>query len=297
MTHNGFRCGYAAIVGRPNVGKSTILNGLLRQKLAITTPKPQTTRHRIMGILSDPGYQIIFLDTPGLFTPRYILQSMMVKTALETMREADVVLLVIDASEKKVHLESNIISEFQTLGKPVLLIINKIDCVMKEQILPLMAEGEKIYPFNEIIPISALREEGLEDLLQTVVSYLPQGRPLYSEETLTDQSERFFVAELIREIVFHRFKEEIPYSTTVRVEEFKKRKKVYIRADIFVEKDSQKAILIGQGGSALKDVGRLARKEIEAFVEEPVFLDLWVKVRKRWRTKEQDVKELEYSRQ
>ena len=294
MTREEFRSGYAAIVGRPNVGKSTLLNALLKQKLAITTPKPQTTRHRIMGILTHETYQIVFLDTPGLFTPGYTLQSIMVRTALETMREADVILLLVEASETDRHVEPTIVSEFSSLHRPVILVINKIDLVPKERILPLIAECREIFPFSEFVPISALHNDGLDDLLRTVVPYVPNGEPLYPEDTLTDQSERFFVAELIREVVYGRFAEEIPYSTTVKVVEFKKRRKLYVRADIFVERDSQRRILIGQGGEALKEVGRLARRQIEAFLEEPVFLDLWVKVRRKWRTRERDVKELEY---
>lgn len=295
MSKEEFRCGYVAIVGRPNVGKSTLLNVLLRQKLAITTPKPQTTRHRIMGILTHEDFQIVLLDTPGLFTPSYTLQSMMVKTAVETMREADVVLLLIEASRGKGDVEPKIVSEVQTLKTPILLVINKIDLVAKEQILRLIDDCKGIFPFAEYVPISAVRGDGLDDLLNTIVTYLPRGEPLYSEETLTDQSERFFVSELIREVLFKRCREEIPYSTSVKVVEFQKRKKLYIRADIYVERNSQKAILIGKGGGVLKEIGQSARKEIEAFLEEPVFLDLWVKVRKKWRSKQRDVKELEYS--
>ena len=291
----GFRSGYVAIGGRPNVGKSTLLNALLRQKLAITTPKPQTTRHRIMGVLTHEAYQIVLFDTPGLFKPGYTLQSMMVKTALETMREADVVLLLIEATMEKVTFEPRMIAEFQNLNKPIICVINKIDLVTKEHILPLISDCERIFSFAEFVPISALKHDGLHDLLRTIVTYLPQDKPLYSEDTLTDQSERFFVSELIREVIFRKFAEEIPYSTTVKVAEFRKREKLYIRADIFVERDSQKAILIGKGGARLKEVGQAARKEIELFLEEPVFLDLWVKVRKEWRSKQRDVKELAYS--
>ena len=294
MTHSEFRSGYVAIVGQPNVGKSTLFNALIKQKLAITTPKPQTTRHRIMGILTHETYQILFLDTPGLFSPGYTLQSLMVKTALEAMREADVILFLIESTEKRYHIEPKILAEIQALTMPVILVINKADLTAKEHILPLIDDCKELYPFADFIPISALHEDGLENLLEAVVRHLPRGDPFYSDDTLTDQSERFFVSELIREVIFKRFKDEIPYSTTVKIAEFKKRKKLYVRADIVVERDSQKAILIGEKGGALKDVGQRARREIEAFLEEPVFLDLWVKVRKRWRSKKRDVKELEY---
>ena len=289
-----FRSGYVAIVGRPNVGKSTLLNALVKQKLAITTPKPQTTRHRIMGVLTEEDYQIVFLDTPGLFAPTYTLQSMMVQTALETMREADVVLLLIESTARPPYFEPKIYAEIQALSGPVLLVINKMDLVAKDRLLPLIADCKEFFSFVEFVPISALHKDGVEQLLETVLSYLPLGKPFFPTDTLTDQPERFFVAELIREMIFKKFKNEIPYSTTVKIAEFKERKKLYIRADIFVERESQKAILIGEGGTALKGLGQKARKEIEIFLQAPVFLDLWVKVRKRWRRKKHDVRELEY---
>lgn len=290
-----FRSGYVAIIGRPNVGKSTLLNAFLKQKLAITTPKPQTTRHRIIGVLTDPAYQIVFLDTPGIFTPEYELQSVMVKTAFESMHDADLILILIEATRKNVSFESKLMQELRMVKKPVILAINKVDISAKDHILTLIAEGKVLYPFVEIVPVSALKKDGLDDLLNVIVSYLPVGGRFYSEDTLTDQTERFFVSELIREVVFKQFRDEVPYSTTVKVIEFQQRKKLYIRAEIYVERDSQKAIIIGEKGAALKEVGRLARKEIEAFLNESVFLDLWVKVRKKWRSKKRDVKNLEYS--
>ena len=292
---NERRSGYVAIIGRPNVGKSTLLNAFVKQKLAITTPKPQTTRHRIMGVLTEEAYQIVFLDTPGVFRPDYTLQSMMVKTAFESMHDADVILVLIEATWDKISFESKLLAELKSLNKPVILAINKIDLVAKDHILTLITEGKEIFPFVEFVPISALKKDGLDDLLKVIVSNLPGGTFLFPSETLTDLSERFFVSELIREVVFKQFRDEIPYSATVKVIEFKHRKKLYIRAEIYVERESQKAILIGEKGAALKRVGRLARKEIELFLEEPVFLDLWVKVRKKWRSKQRDVKDLEYS--
>lgn len=292
---NERRSGYVAIIGRPNVGKSTLLNAFVKQKLAIITPKPQTTRHRIMGILTEEAYQIIFLDTPGVFRPDYTLQSMMVKTAFESMHDADVILVLVEATWDKISFESKLLTELKSLNKPVILAINKIDLVAKDHILTLITEGKEIFPFVEFVPISALKKDGLDDLLKVIVSNLPGGTFLFPSDTLTDQSERFFVSELIREVVFKQFRDEVPYSATVKVIEFKHRKKLYIRAEIYVERESQKAILIGEKGAALKRVGRLARKEIELFLEEPVFLDLWVKVRKKWRSKQRDVKDLEYS--
>jgi len=292
---NSIRSGYVTLVGKPNVGKSTLLNAFLKQKLAITAPKPQTTRHRIMGILSETDYQIIFLDTPGIFQPNYALQSAMVKTAFESIHDADVILAIVEATREEISFDTKLARELNTLNKPVILVINKIDLVEKERILTIITAALDIFPFVECIPISALKKDGLDTLLEHIVSYLPEGQFLYSEDTLTDQSERFFVSELIREVVFRRFRDEVPYSTTVKVIEFKQRKKLYIRAEIYVERDSQKAILIGEKGASLKQVGRSARQEIERFLDEPVFLDLWVKVRKKWRSKHRDVKDLEYT--
>ncbi len=279
-----FKSGYVAIVGRPNVGKSTLLNQLLKFKLSIISPKPQTTRRRVLGILNGQGYQIIFLDTPGMIEPRYDLQRMMMKYVRQAVADADVVVYLVDASWK-VHQPEAVARELEGIDKPVLLAINKIDQVRKDTLLPLIESYRQAFPFRAIVPISALKDDGLDRLLDEIITYLPVGHPYYPTDYITDQEERFFVAEIIREKIFHLYGEEIPYSTHVEIEEFKERpgKKDYIRAVIYVEKSSQKGILIGKGGRALKRVGELAREEIEQFLGRPVFLELFVKVMEDWR--------------
>lgn len=290
----GFRSGYVAIVGKPNVGKSTLLNALIKQKLAITTPKPQTTRHRILGVLTGPNYQILLLDTPGLLAPQYKLQEFMLRAVLSSMDDADVVLLMVDVTEEE-DLDPLVAQHLERTDKPVLLVLNKIDLIQKALLLPLMDRFKTRFDFAHIVPISALLGDGLDRLLDCVVELLPPGEPYYPEDMLSEQPERFFVSELIREMIFNLFHQEVPYSTAVKVEEFTERgKKLYIKAIIFVERDSQKAIVIGKKGEALKRVGQLAREEIERFLDRPVYLGLWVKVREKWRRKEQDVRELQY---
>ncbi|MEW6684864.1 MAG: GTPase Era [Candidatus Edwardsbacteria bacterium] len=290
-----FYSGYVAIIGKPNVGKSTLLNNLLGVKLSAVTPKPQTTRHRILGILSGENYQIIFLDTPGIFEPKYKLQEVMVKTAFLSIQEAEVVFLMVEATDS-LQETKEITKKLSKKEKPVFLLINKIDLVEKEKLLPLIDEYQKLFPFAEIIPISALKNFGLDDLLKTLLKYLPEGSPYYPSEMLTNQPERFFVTELVRQKIFEHYGEEVPYSTTVLIEEFRERakNKNFIRAIIYVEKESQKGIIIGAKGQKLKEIGELARKEIEEFLGRGVFLELWVKVREKWRKNIKDLKEFGY---
>jgi GTP-binding protein Era len=233
---SNFKAGYAAILGKPNVGKSTLLNQVLDFDLSIVTPKPQTTRKKVIGILNSETFQVIFIDTPGIIEPRYSLQKIMMRYIRTAMEDADVLLYMVDASET--HPED----------KPVILLINKIDLIQKDRILPLIETYKKIYPFKEIIPVSAIGKDGLDQTVQEVVRLLPQNPPYYPSDYVTDQHERFFVAEIIREKVFLRYGEEIPYSTHVDIEEFRERegRKDYIRATIYVEKNSQKGILIGR---------------------------------------------------
>ncbi len=292
----GFKAGYVALVGRPNVGKSTLMNALLGQKLSIVTPKPQTTRHRVLGILNEKNYQMIFLDTPGLLAPRYKLQETMVKTARGAIAEADVLLFMIEPEEKASEGNRSIVAELIQTKKPLILAINKIDTIEKEKLLPIIDEYSRRYNLISIIPISALKADGLELLKQLLLDNLPTGFPFYPREMITDQPERFFVAELIREKIFEKYGEEIPYSTTVTVEEFKERDqaKDYIRAVIYVERDSQKGIIIGKGGVAIKRMGQIAREEIELFLGRTVYLELFVKVKEKWRQREGVLKELGY---
>lgn len=290
-----FHTGYVAIVGRPNVGKSTLMNNLLQQKLAIVTPRPQTTRHRILGILNGNNHQIVFLDTPGMMQPKYSLQESMLRTAKATIKEADLILAMIEAT--KDHPEDEkVFQSLKSYSKPRFLVINKIDLAHKNSLLPIIDRFRAMGFFQEIIPVSALKKDGLDLLLSLVVGILPEGMPLYSQDMISDEPERFFVAEIIREKIFFHYGEEIPYATSVHVETFeeKRGRKDFIRAIIFVERDSQKGILIGKGGQALKRVGSLAREGIEHFLGRPVFLELQVQVKKKWRKNAKLVERLGY---
>jgi len=293
-----FKTGYVAIVGQPNVGKSTLVNNLLNFRLSITTPKPQTTRHRILGIKSGKNYQIIFWDTPGLIDPVYRLQSVMVKAAQAAIAEADVNLFLVEASamSKPTAKDVDILNQLLLAAKPIILAINKVDLLEKRLLLPLIDAYRKLHGFVDIIPISAMKAENLDALEQVIVKQLPTGPAFYPQDALTEHPERFFVGEIIREKILLNYGEEVPYSTAVVIDEFREQKgrKDLIKARIVVEKNSQKAIIIGKGGSALKNVGQLARQEIEEFLGRPVFLELWVAVREKWRQKDTYLKEFGY---
>ncbi|MDL1893105.1 GTPase Era [Sphingobacteriales bacterium CHB3] len=283
-----FRCGYVAIIGEPNVGKSTLLNALLQQRISIVTPKAQTTRHKILGILSTEAYQMIFLDTPGIIKPKYLLQEVMMEFATSAIQDADVLFFMIDATkpgidDDLVHAEA--FGKLEGLNKPVFLLINKVDAVDKREVLPVIDFYSKAFSFKEIFPISALKAEGTNELLATAAHLLPKHPPFYPLDIVSEHSERFFVSEIIREKIFLCTKEEIPYSTAVEIIEFKEREagKTFISAEIYVERDSQKGILIGKKGAMLKEIGAKARKSIEEFLQHPVFLELHVKVQKEWR--------------
>lgn len=293
-----FRCGYVVIVGEPNVGKSTLMNTLIGQKISIVTNKPQTTRHKLLGILSSDSHQVIFLDTPGLLKPKYKLQSYMMDAAYSAMNDADVVFMMVDA-EAKVDKKNELDITFDLIkknNKPTFLIINKVDLVNKTSLLPIIDFYSTKFPFVEIFPISALNGIGTNDLLKSLVNYLPLHPPYYPTDSVSDASERFFVSEIIREKIFEKYKQEIPYSTTVEITEFKERtvKKDFISAEIYVERQSQKGILIGKKGVALKQIGELARVEIEKFLGRSVFLELHIKVREKWRDSEAWLKRLGY---
>jgi len=292
-----FRAGYVALVGHPNVGKSTLMNALLGTKLAIVSPKPQTTRHKILGVLTGDNYQMVFLDTPGLIQPQYELQAVMMKTAEAAIADADVVVFMIEASEKPAERDLIILEKLKDFRKPIILAVNKIDLVHKDRLLPLIEAYAQRFDFKEIIPISALELDGLDELKRAIRDLLPEHPPYYPEDYLTEHSERFLVAEIIREKIFYLYGEEIPYSTTVEIVEFKEKtgRKDYIRAVIYVEKSTQRAILIGKKGLALKRVGSLARGEIEELLGRPVYLDLWVKVREKWRKDPEMVRRFGYS--
>lgn len=295
-----YKAGYVALVGEPNVGKSTLLNSILGQKLSIVSPKPQTTRHKIAGILTGENYQIIFLDTPGIIKPSYSLQEVMVSFSKEAVGEGDIVVFLADAGEKDAARKSSIM--IQRLSgslekKPVFMVINKIDLVQKADVLPIIEAFTSVYHFDEIIPVSALNGENISDLKDTILKYLPEGNPYYPEDFMSDRDERFFASELIREELFRYFQQEVPYSTTVEIEEFRESdssRKTFIRAIIYVEKDSQKGIIIGKGGAALKRVGQNARRAIEEMIGHEVFLELFVKVEKDWRDDTNKIRKFGY---
>ncbi len=302
-----FHTGYAALVGEPNVGKSTLMNAILNQKISIVTKKPQTTRHKIMGILSGENFQVIFLDTPGLISPKYLLQEVMMKFASSALDDADVVLFLVDAEkarsvgvqESARALEKVMSVHLPSAGKKTFLVINKIDRVEKSDVLPMIDGLRKAFPFDEILPISALNSFGTGELVATIVKYLPESPPFYPPDIVSDAPEKFFVSEIIREKIFEQFAQEIPYSTTVDIVAFTERtaKKHFISAEIFVERQSQKGILIGKKGAVLKKLGEQARTEIESFLGHAVFLELHVKVREKWRGSEAWLKRLGYGNQ
>jgi GTPase len=294
-----FRCGYVAIIGKPNVGKSTLMNALIGQKISIVTRKPQTTRHKILGILSRDSDQIIFLDTPGLIKPEYPLHDAMMEAARSAIVDADVVVLMIDAADPGKGDDIDTEPAFGLLRvcrAPVFLVLNKLDLVKPESMLPVIASYAEKQLFKEIYPVSALKQIGTGDLVNGLAAELPLHPPYYPTEMVSEHTERFFVAEMIREKIFEKFRDEIPYSTAVQIADFRELegRKDLIQAEIFVERDSQKAILIGKDGGALKEVGELARKDIEAFLQRPVYLELHVKVKEQWRKKDEWLKRFGY---
>lgn len=293
--NRGFVSGYAAIIGKPNVGKSTLLNTLLAAKVSAVTHKPQTTRKKIVAIYSDEKSQIIFIDTPGIFEPNYELQKIMVRIAVHTMGEAELILYMVDT--QPYELDPYVLDNLKKLDKPAILIINKIDLVNKNILLPMIEEAKDTFGFKEIIPISALKAINTNSIIPAMRHYLPEGPPLFPEDTLSSLPERFFVADAIREQVFLHYGKEIPYSTAVYIEEFREadhQKKDYIRAVILVERDSQKKIVIGKKGDAIKKLGIAARKNIELFLDRPVFLELFVKTKKKWRENAAILKSIGY---
>ena len=287
------KAGYITIIGKPNVGKSTLVNRLLGTKLSIVSSRPQTTRNRILGILTEGDYQCYFLDTPGLIQPHYALQTLLIDQIKKSIADADIILWVVDPSYKPSDAPDDGLLDITS--KPVLCIINKIDLIPRSKILPLI-DTLRSHAVKEIIPVSARTGMGFAELKKAIFSYLPEGPFLYPEENISDKPERFFVAEIIREKVFSLFHEEIPYSTCVVIDEFREREvgKDFIRAIIYVERKSQRIILIGKKGAMLKKVGEIARKEIEHFLGRPVYLELWVKIREKWRKNKAFLKELGY---
>ena len=297
MKQEGFRSGFVSIVGRPNVGKSTLLNRILKEKISIISDKPQTTRNRIMGVLHLSGAQLVFLDTPGIHKPKFKLNQRMVRTALNTLQEVDLILFLVEAFDAPGPGDQFIIERLKGLSIPVFLVNNKIDRVKKETLIPLIEQCTRSFTFTEVVPVSALTGDNVDRLIEVIVKHLPEGQPLFPEDTITDQPLRFIAAEVIREKILTRTHEEIPYSVAVVIEEFledPEKQRVTIRAVIYVERDSQKGIVIGKGGEMLKAVGTAARLELEGLIGTKVYLELWVKVKKDWRDNESLLTEVGY---
>jgi GTPase len=292
----GFRSGFVTVIGRPNAGKSTLLNQLLGQKVLIMSDKPQTTRNKIHCILTEERGQIIFLDTPGIHKPKHKLGEFMVDSALESLREVDLILYMVDVTAAYGPGEEYIIENLKQVKTPCILVLNKIDLIEKDKLLKLISSYSALKEFVAILPISAKTGENKDELLKVIFSEMKEGPMYYPEDEVTDQPERFIMAELVREKVLHLTRDEVPHSIAVVVESVEEKKTlVKVRAVIVVERDSQKGIIIGQGGSLLREIGKLARQDIETLLGSKVFLELFVKVEKDWRNRGRSLREFGYS--
>ncbi|MDQ0192628.1 GTPase Era [Paenibacillus wynnii] len=289
-----FKSGFVAIVGRPNVGKSTLMNQVIGQKIAIMSDKPQTTRNKIHGVYTNNQSQIVFLDTPGIHKRQSKLGDYMNSTALSTLGEVEAVLFLVDAAEGMGGGDRYIAEQLNNVKTPVILVLNKIDKLEPEALLPLMAEYRKLHDFAEIIPVSAKFGSNVNTLLDQLQKYLPEGPQYYPADQITDHPEQFVIAELIREKILHLTREEVPHSIAVAIEDMKLEPNgvVHVSAVIFVERDSQKGIIIGKQGALLKEVGRRARTDIENLLGSKIFLELWVKVKKDWRNQDRVLRDL-----
>ena len=296
MTEPQFKSGYVSIIGEPNVGKSTLLNAMLGEKLAIVTPKPQTTRNQIRGIVTSDDYQIIFLDTPGILRPKYQLHKWMVKAAYAAIQDADLILYLIDVTQTSPQVEEEILDAIHQVNQKTILVINKIDRIARLNLLPIIDNYSRKFPFVESVPISALNQDGIERLKDLILGYLPSGPQYFPPDQISDLPQRFFIAETIREQIFLQTKQEVPYSTSVVVEEFieRNKKKWYIRAVVYVERPSQRGVLIGKQGQMIKRIGQLARTDIERFLARSVFLELHVLVKPDWRKDLRKMQDLGY---
>jgi len=290
-----FKSGFVAIVGAPNAGKSTLLNSILGEKVAITTPKPQTTRHQIKGILTGENFQAVFIDTPGIHASKGLLNRVIVRSATQALDGVDLVLFVVDVTRRNRAAEFRVLDLLEKVKKPVILVLNKIDQIARDNLLPMMAEFHEHYPFDTIVPISAKYHDGVDLLLDQILSMLPEGPQYYDATTITDQPEEMMIAELIREKIFLLAEKEIPYSTSVKVDSIKEpdgTRPLTIHATIYVERPSQKRIIIGKNGKFIKKAGQMARLELESMWGSKVYLDLWVKVMKNWSQNERALQEL-----
>ncbi|WP_298706310.1 GTPase Era [uncultured Veillonella sp.] len=291
-----FKSGFVAVVGRPNVGKSTLINALIGDKIVIVSDKAQTTRNRIVCVYMDEKKQIVFMDTPGIHKPKHKLGEFMVKAAVDSLKEVEAVLFLVAGNEKRGPGDNFIIEQLKNVDVPVFLVINKIDTLTKEQVLETIVEYQNLYPFEGIIPISAREKDNIQEVLHVLEAVLPEGPQYFPDDMITDQPERLIIADIVREKILLKTREEIPHAIAVDVDEMKQRDDgtTYIRATIYCERDSQKGIIIGKKGSMLRELGAEARTDIERLLATKVYLDLWVKVKKDWRNKSGMLSEFGY---
>lgn len=293
----GYKSGFVAILGRPNVGKSTLLNRLVGQKVAIMSDKPQTTRNKIQAVITRPDAQIVLLDTPGVHKPKHKLGSFMLSEVQRALEEVDAVLLVLDATEKIGAGDRYVVEQLSKINTPVFLLLNKVDLLQKEKLPDIIRRAGELGDFTEILPLAAKTGMNVELLVDKIVEKLPYGPQYYPDDMVTDQPERLIIGEMVREKALHLTRDEVPHAVAVEVEEVTKRSNkdlVYVRAVIYVERDSQKGIIVGKNGSMLKKIGRLAREDIEKLLGTRIYLDLWVKVKDDWRNRDGCLKSLGY---
>ncbi len=292
----GFKSGFVAVVGRPNVGKSTLINALIDDKIVIVSDKAQTTRNRIVCVYTDEKKQIVFMDTPGIHKPKHKLGEFMVDQAVDSLREVEAVLFVVAANEKRGPGDNFVIEQLKKVNVPVFLIVNKIDTMEKQDLLEAIVSYENSYPFEAVVPISAKEKDNIEEVVNLLEQHLPEGPKYFPDDMITDQPERLIISDIVREKILLQTHDEIPHAIAVDVDEMKTRDDgtTYIRATIYVERDSQKGIIIGKQGAMLKLIGKQARADIERLLATKVFLDVWVKVKKDWRNKSGMLSELGY---
>ena len=295
-SEKGFKSGFVAVVGRPNVGKSTLINALIDDKIVIVSDKAQTTRNRIVCVYTDEKKQIVFMDTPGIHKPKHKLGEFMVDQAVDSLREVEAVLFVVAANEKRGPGDNFVIEQLKKVNVPVFLIVNKIDTMEKQDLLEAIISYENSYPFEAVVPISAKEKDNIEEVVNLLEKHLPEGPKYFPDDMITDQPERLIISDIVREKILLQTHDEIPHAIAVDVDEMKTRDDgtTYVRATIYVERDSQKGIIIGKQGAMLKTIGRQARGDVERLLATKVFLDLWVKVKKDWRNKSGMLSELGY---
>jgi len=295
-SEKGFKSGFVAVVGRPNVGKSTLINALIDDKIVIVSDKAQTTRNRIVCVYTDEKKQIVFMDTPGIHKPKHKLGEFMVDQAVDSLREVEAVLFVVAANEKRGPGDNFVIEQLRKVNVPVFLIVNKIDTMEKQDLLEAIVSYENSYPFEAVVPISAKEKDNIEEVVNLLEKHLPEGPKYFPDDMITDQPERLIISDIVREKILLQTHDEIPHAIAVDVDEMKTREDgtAYVRATIYVERDSQKGIIIGKQGAMLKTIGRQARGDVERLLATKVFLDLWVKVKKDWRNKSGMLSELGY---